>query len=152
MNLSCFFPPGLVFVPWFLLIFPFLLFLQQSCHILCAFGVMQLLCRHSLFNHMTYGIFCNYASNSFCDFNVNLAFLFSSFLFSCKLRNLLLFFFFFFLSPVSKMWAKKNSVGKEQVAKLVDDTYRSVLETAQLTTFSSYSFAMLQINVVCKNL
>lgn len=25
-----------------------------------------------------------------------------------------------------KMWAKKNAVGKEQVAKLVDDTYRFV--------------------------
>lgn len=24
------------------------------------------------------------------------------------------------------MWAKKNAVGKEQVAKLVDDTYRFV--------------------------
>ncbi|TKY67253.1 E3 SUMO-protein ligase SIZ1 [Spatholobus suberectus] len=28
--------------------------------------------------------------------------------------------------PVSKMWAKKNTVGKEQVAKLVDDTYRKM--------------------------
>ncbi|XP_027345383.1 E3 SUMO-protein ligase SIZ1-like isoform X2 [Abrus precatorius] len=27
---------------------------------------------------------------------------------------------------VSKMWAKKNAVGKEQVAKLVDDTYRKM--------------------------
>ncbi|XP_061354954.1 E3 SUMO-protein ligase SIZ1-like isoform X2 [Gastrolobium bilobum] len=27
---------------------------------------------------------------------------------------------------VSKMWAKKNAVGKEQVAKLVDDTYRKL--------------------------
>lgn len=27
---------------------------------------------------------------------------------------------------VSKMWAKKNAVGKDQVAKLVDDTYRFV--------------------------
>lgn len=30
------------------------------------------------------------------------------------------------LLTVSKMWAKKNAVGKEQVAKLVDDTYRFV--------------------------
>lgn len=30
-------------------------------------------------------------------------------------------------AAVSKMWAKKNAIGKEQVAKLVDDTYRLVL-------------------------
>jgi hypothetical protein len=34
---------------------------------------------------------------------------------------LLLLFF-----SVSKIWPKKNAVGKEQVAKLVDDTYRFV--------------------------
>lgn len=28
---------------------------------------------------------------------------------------------------VSGMWAKKNAVGKEEVAKLVDDTYRQVI-------------------------
>lgn len=51
------------------------------------------------------------------------------------------------LFPVSKMWAKKNAGGKEQVAKLVDDTYRSVLATTLLIIFSS-SFCMLQMHTV----
>lgn len=42
-----------------------------------------------------------------------------------------------FLSSVSKLWAKKNAVGKEQVAKLVDDTYRSVLKTVVWMMLSS---------------
>lgn len=52
------------------------------------------------------------------------------------------------LFPVSKIWAKKNAGGgKEQVAKLVDDTYRSVLATTLLIIFSS-SFCMLQMHAV----
>jgi len=45
------------------------------------------------------------------------------------------------------MWAKKNAGGKEQVAKLVDDTYRSVLETTLLIIFC-FSFSMLQMHAV----
>jgi len=42
------------------------------------------------------------------------------------------------------MWAKKNAGGKEQVAKLVDDTYRSVLETKLcIMLFSSFSTLLM---------
>lgn len=76
------------------------------------------------------------------------AFLMFLSLLACKLTTACYYF------PVSKLWAKKNAVGKEQVAKLVDDTYRSVLETTLLKIFSLSSFGMLQINVkaeICRS-
>ncbi|XP_061359023.1 E3 SUMO-protein ligase SIZ1-like [Gastrolobium bilobum] len=38
---------------------------------------------------------------------------------------------------VSKMWAKKNALGKEQVAKLVDDTYRKMQPISGATDLAS---------------
>ncbi|XP_038894174.1 E3 SUMO-protein ligase SIZ1 isoform X1 [Benincasa hispida] len=38
---------------------------------------------------------------------------------------------------VSKMWAKKNAVGKDQVAKLVDDTYRKMQVSSGATDLAS---------------
>jgi hypothetical protein len=57
---------------------------------------------------------------------------------------MLLYFF-----AVVKISAKKNAVDKEQVVKLVDDTYRSVSKTV-LIPFSSSNFGMLLINVMAE--
>lgn len=59
----------------------------------------------------------------FCE----VAFLTWLYLFPCKLSSQLVTFF-----PVSKLWIKKNACGKQRVAKLVEDTYRSVLEATLL--------------------
>lgn len=54
--------------------------------------------------------------------------------------------YFTYLSSVAKMWAKKNATGKDHVAKLVDDTYRSVLKKVLLATFS---FGFYYISEAC---
>jgi hypothetical protein len=50
-----------------------------------------------------------------------------------------------FLSVVSKIWAKKSAIGKEEAAKLVDDTYRFIIACYSIirgcsSIFSLFSF------------
>jgi hypothetical protein len=52
-----------------------------------------------------------------------------------------------FLSVVSKIWAKKSAIGKEEAAKLVDDTYRFIIACYSTIRGSSSIFSLFLFNI-----
>lgn len=48
------------------------------------------------------------------------------------------FDWFVYFGAVSGMWAKKYAVGKEEIAKLVDDTYRCLFFCFIFTVLDHY--------------